>query len=1530
MAASNFRSRLYDITVIKDTLGLVFNNATNSIKVTGEFTSDISGQKVDISGQTVNVSGQSLNVVNTVSITGTVATSISGQTVTISGQKVDISEQTVDISGQTVTISGQKVTISGQKVDISGQLVNAMCYGTSGTADYKLNTDSTGKLITLARNFDANGNQISSTVGVSSKRGLDVNIVNSTAISVTGSVDANISGQIVNVSGQTVVVGGSVDANISGQTVNVSGQTVVVGGSVDANISGQTVNVSGQTVVVGGSVDANISGQIVNVSGQTVVVGGSVDANISGQIVNVSGQTVNVSGQTVVVGGSVDANISGQTVNVSGQTVVVGGSVDANISGQTVVVGGSVDANISGQKVDISGQTLNISNTVSITGTVDTNIEGQTVNISGQTIYVGNISEVATELTLSGIKAKTDPLTFDNYNDLDHLYVYDVRSKTILETIEVSVSGIKAKTDPLTFDNYNEIDHLYVYDVRSKSVLDTINTNTGVLNGVTKDEDKLNVNVSGQTVNVSGQTVVVGGSVDANISGQTVNVSGQTVVVGGSVDANISGQIVNVSGQTVVVGGSVDANISGQTVVVGGSVDANISGQKVDISGQILNIGNTVSITGTVATDISGQTVVVGGSVDANISGQKVDISGQILNIGNTVSITGTVATDISGQTVVVGGSVDANISGQKVDISGQTLNIGNTVSITGTFDSNISGQTVIIGNTVSVTGSFSSDISGQTVVVGNAVDVYVQNHSFAQDSLGRLNLLVVDENARVVLNDIKTNADQLNVTVYDWLNQGPSLWTGSNPMSQFTYGIDANLREGWYYSNSENVANVSNVKWYNNVDPSGSLLETPFSKGDLTSVYAIVTLDSMFAPTLSIFSLPTGVDDIIENVAHSRWDYQMSVADTGKIKIGETVMLYIGNRPTFYDNVPGYAYELASTTGDGANNETISRISINTPALDGGLFKYLLQYTGYYTSNGRSRRYMFKNSFERLGQHSLVKLYDLLDVQSNEKLATENTLNAIRGKTNSLSFYNDTVSYLNVHVSGQTVNIGNPVSVTGSVSSDISGQTVLIGNTVSVTGAFSSDISGQTIIVGNNVSVSGATFNATRLTVYDASATSLLTTIESDISGGVVSKGKDDVGTAYPMYTDSNGVQRVEIIPGHQESSKYVFETDAAVIGSSSGAGWSIDVRGRYGWYYNAVPVSTLKWYGNNGISSPPALEFNKMQTLYMIAALDSTALLPKIQVITSASVWEYILPAATSIINGETYLFYLGNKAISLHPSYHPLAMTETLVSGPGANNETITEINVVTTTSGTNGSMFLLQATGIWNQNLAQRFEVIFGNVRDFTAETNLGKLNFSGTSLNTVVTNLPSVQTVTVSGAVTTSTNISGQYVNVIGATFNGTMLQTIDTSLNATLTALSNKQVISPQGSRGNFSASAYPWATILGWGESDTFTTSNIYGVDCVFCYSDATPAATGDIVILGSVALPALEPVGGPNTTWEMIGLLTPIVKYDNAGNAIGRWCTTRINISPFNYIAVRNPSATTLTQVVISIYSGKPSGVP
>ena len=112
----------------------------------------------------------------------------------MSGQRVDISNQTVDISGQTVNIASMPI------LDISGLATEETLLET-----YTLLNDnfSTGGLNVSLTALD--GEKYTNTV-VESKRGLDVNIINT-------SLNVDISGQRVDISNQTV--------DISGQVVNV-------------------------------------------------------------------------------------------------------------------------------------------------------------------------------------------------------------------------------------------------------------------------------------------------------------------------------------------------------------------------------------------------------------------------------------------------------------------------------------------------------------------------------------------------------------------------------------------------------------------------------------------------------------------------------------------------------------------------------------------------------------------------------------------------------------------------------------------------------------------------------------------------------------------------------------------------------------------------------------------------------------------------------------------------------------------------------------------------------------------------------------------------------------------------------------------------------------------------------------------------------------------------------------------------------------------------------------------------------------
>ena len=545
----------------------------------------------------------------------------------------------------------------------------------------------------------------------------------------------------------------------------------------------------------------------------------------------------------------------------------------------------------------------------------------------------------------------------------------------------------------------------------------------------------------------------------------------------------------------------------------------------------------------------------------------------------------------------------------------------------------------------------------------------------------------------------------------------------------------------------------------------------------------------------------------------------------------------------------------------------------------------------------------------------------------------------------------------------GQFVSITGPVGVTGSIdvnnfpsSFSITGLAGVTGNvgvnnfpsSFSITG-----LAGVTGNVGVNnfpssfsitgpVGVTGSIdvnnfpshFGITGVAqTHDASANAMLTTIETDISDGILVKGQDDTGTRYPIYTDANGIQRTEIVTGHIESAKYVFSTDATVITSNAGLNWSLDVRGRRpGWYYMGTPNVAINWYSNT-LSVPPTIEFNRVQSLWMIITPDYVADLPKMRLTTTASVWEYTYSTAIipAIYNGETFLFYYGAKALNLHPSVSPRLMSRTLISGPGANSENVTQISIFTNSNvGT-----LYQSAGIYDQTNAQQFETIFSDNNDYVEQNNLMNLSYDASlNLKTVVNGLtdPSGNFIT-SKAVTSGMAVTGDIRGLDTAAYTMAFNQTFATpgysAINCTNVPTSSstyttayhvrpfKKII-PAGSEGNVLNNV----TITSYGISATVSIldanfDRIYGKDSFISYRDSSPSSTNEICIFGvdgGGGFHALLPNGLPTVT-NNVGSATPG----------GRLWSTRADLGMFASLAVKNLGSGSLTGVYLSVLTGQ-----
>lgn len=565
-----------------------------------------SGAKVAYAGeqyaQAITASGQQITIVlpGPITISGNVLYLASGQnSVQMSGQivyttsgrnDVQISGQTIQLAPNTsVLISGQPVSVNNFPTEFIARTSGQVAYFVSGQNSVQIS----GQTVQIAGGVNVSG----ATLQVSGQ----------TLYLTSGRNDVQISGQSIQTSGQKAATSGDMAylASFQGsgiQSTAYSGQnylnTWISGQSVNANVSGSVIQISGQTVTIAGGV--NVSGAAIKVSGETII------SLISGQTVQIAGG-VNVSGQTVrseISGQTIIALISGQTINIQG-----GVSVSGNVIKLSDINGSGINSsNVSGQiylNVIISGQPVTVPNiTANISGAIITQrlasntirtrpVMSVTAASGGENLQSGDVYTTILEMPgdqqgVVYVGSDSDPpfsgkglilvpggslqLDTDNFNNI---------------RVFATVSGSK-------------VSYLgYQYAGFSGAPLTTIVQGPINISGQTVylTSGKNDVQISGQTVqtNISGNTVI------ALISGQTVvanvvtNISGQTVFLASGRNP------VQISGQTVI------AEVSGDAVMISGQV-VQISGQAVKISGETITVANP-SVSGNVV-NISGQTVL--------------------------------------------------------------------------------------------------------------------------------------------------------------------------------------------------------------------------------------------------------------------------------------------------------------------------------------------------------------------------------------------------------------------------------------------------------------------------------------------------------------------------------------------------------------------------------------------------------------------------------------------------------------------------------------------------------------------------------------------------------------------------------------------------------------------------------------------------------------------------------------------------------------------------------------------------------
>ena len=373
---------------------------------------------------------------------------------------------------------------------------------------------------------------------------------------------------------------------------------------------------------------------------------------------------------------------------------------------------------------------------------------------------------------------------------------------------------------------------------------------------------------------------------------------------------------------------------------------------------------------------------------------------------------------------------------------------------------------------------------------------------------------------------------------------------------------------------------------------------------------------------------------------------------------------------------------------------------------------------------------------------------------------ALESTLQAIKAKTDLLSAGptafgpNIAVSVLNGVLTRAEIFSGDGDSISATYNSALNkiglDTTIVNANPISVT--CSNFPTGFQVFDDNG---NGLGYGTNPL-IIDGTV-SLNTADLVGITGNVHVQGYDpDSETYNTIYTDVDGVQRVEVVEPHIVSAKYVIEQDANIIAklaanpSTNSDAYSVDIRGREGWHFKNINPSPgvvsganyLNWY-KSSISSPPALTIRELQALYAVICFDKlplNAFHSYFVVTTALSTWFFYNPTSqlSQIYNGETYLLYYGSKAFQHFPEIQNSSKLEMIRSpqiGPCDLDEVITDIQFLNIDeSALNVYSYLITESGLYDNNRKNWFQVYFRNTIDFDANTNLSNLTLTGNNLN----------------------------------------------------------------------------------------------------------------------------------------------------------------------------------------------------
>lgn len=289
-----------------------------------------------------------------------------------------------------------------------------------------------------------------------------------------------------------------------------------------------------------------------------------------------------------------------------------------------------------------------------------------------------------------------------------------------------------------------------------------------------------------------------------------------------------------------------------------------------------------------------------GAAADANSGGL-------LLNSGNIISGLGS-----SGDVTLRSGFLNPGVAG----------NSGKTTVSTGQTENGDSGNVEIItGAATGTRGSIILDASQVTVnsdivlPVSNTSRVKnLANAADANDAVNKSQLDLVASD----LADIQGIFEFQHTVAYQ---NNAGIYANGQPGVE-----DASLRSGWYY---ENLVSGEKINWYFfDGNPLSSTFMADIEVQNFAA-YAVVTFDSIASrPFLSVYTLPTGTNDIIPGFAHSSFAYSQYPITPD---IGRKYLIHIGEAPAIHPELPRIQLGLSIGLGDQAPTEKVLTAALSS-----------------------------------------------------------------------------------------------------------------------------------------------------------------------------------------------------------------------------------------------------------------------------------------------------------------------------------------------------------------------------------------------------------------------------------------------------------------------------------------------------------------------------------------------------------------------------------------------------------------------